>query len=238
MKEEGLQDPWKCETNDCSNISSFPENSARLINSQEEHFSLSILSALRWTAVLPDQTGFLFFCGWKKKGRKWNGLLFHSFILLLSFSCFCTLSFFLGGRRFITMVENNNKTRTQKTEDDLSPPSAPLSPFFLLHSCSLVERMRGKRWGGRRRWRKQTETSLSGNRLLDANRVKVGQTTWRPKWKMSQHLGDCYVKKETRIHQSNSSSSPRGSLFCVLLFDMNHVRTRSKGRGVGPIITH
>lgn len=36
MKAGTLEDPWKCVMNDCSDIFSFPENSSRLINSQEE----------------------------------------------------------------------------------------------------------------------------------------------------------------------------------------------------------
>lgn len=122
----------------------------------------------------PNEAGlFLFVLGlffWKKKERKWNGLLFHSFILLLSFSCFCTFFFFfsfLGGGRFITMEEGNSKTQTQKVEDDLSPPSAPLSssffpppppPLFSL-SCAYVGREKDRE---RREMRK--EEGMKGNK--------------------------------------------------------------------------
>lgn len=127
----------------------------------------------------PNEAGLFCLFFWKKKERKWNGLLFHSFILLLSFSCFCTVFFsFLGGGRFITVEESNSKTQTQKVEDDLSPPSAPLSSSFLFPSSSLVplvlwkERKteRGGKWGRRRGWR---ETNRG--EVLFGNVVKWAQ---------------------------------------------------------------
>lgn len=68
-------------------FSSFPENSLRLINSQEEHFSLS---PSHHPSDRPPsrqiEAKFVLIFVEKGKERKWNGLLFHSFILLLSFS--------------------------------------------------------------------------------------------------------------------------------------------------------
>lgn len=96
MKEGRLEDPWKCVMNDCSNILCFPENSSRLINSWEEQraslrfLTLSIPSSLDRLLSARNSAPFFLLFLWIKKEREWNGLLFHFFILLLSFSCFYT----------------------------------------------------------------------------------------------------------------------------------------------------
>lgn len=119
----------------------------------------------------PNEAGlFLFVLGlffWKKKERKWNGLLFHSFILLLSFSCFCTFFFF-----FLFLEEGDSSRWRRATAKPklrrwrmiyLLPLLHFHPPFFplLLLPCSLSlvlmweERKteRGGKWGRRRGWR-------------------------------------------------------------------------------------
>lgn len=121
-----------------------------------------------WT----DQTGFLFFVVERKKAESEMAFSFIPLFYYFHFLVF-VLSFSLGGRRFITMVENNNKTQTQKVEDDLSPPSAPLSPFF---SSILVPWW--KEWEREKmRW----EEEMKGNKQKRASLEPVCcmQTEWR-----------------------------------------------------------
>lgn len=78
--------------NDCSNIFSFPENSSRLINSQEEHFSLHPLSPQMDRRPGPTRLTFCFL--WLKGKRqkvKWPSLsflYFITFIFLFLYSLF------------------------------------------------------------------------------------------------------------------------------------------------------
>lgn len=157
-KKEGRpEDPWKCVMNDCSNISSFPENSSRLINSQEGTL-LSLHPIIPQIDRRPARTRLCsFVCFFERRKRESE----TAFCFIPLFYYFHNFFSFLGGGRFITVEESNSKTQTQKVEDDLSPPSAPLSSSFLFPSSSLVplvlwkERKteRGGKWGRRRGWR-------------------------------------------------------------------------------------
>lgn len=101
----------------------------------------------------------------KVKRPSLSFLYFITFIFLFLYVFF--FFSFLGGGRFITMEEGNSKTQTQKVEDDLSPPSAPLSssffpppppPLFFL-SCAYVGREKDRE---RREMRK--EEGMKGNK--------------------------------------------------------------------------
>lgn len=236
MKEEGLEDPWKCEMNDCSNISSFPENSSWLINSQEEHFSLSILSALRWTAVLP-RLAFCFL--WLKEKRqkvKWPSLsflYFITFIFLFSYSLF-----FLEGGDSSRWWRTTTKPELRRWRMIYL---LPLLHFLLFFSSILVpwwKEWDREKMSGRRRWRETNRTEPLWKPSAVCKQSEGGTDDLTSKVKNISLFRGLLCKEGDVTYQSNSSSSPRGSLFCVLLFDMNHVRTRSKGRGWGPIISH
>lgn len=149
MKEGRLEDPWKCVMNDCSNILCFPENSSRLINSWEEQraslrfLTLSIPSSLDRLLSARNSAPFFLLFLWIKKERE-SEMAFCFIFLFYYFHFLVFICFFLGGRRFITTEESNNKTQTQKVEDDLSLPSAPLSSSLSLSRGSVEKRKRRK----------------------------------------------------------------------------------------------
>lgn len=124
-------------------FSSFPENSLRLINSQEEHFSLSLSPSHHPSDRPPScqiEAKFVLIFVEKEKERKWNGLVFHSFILLLSFSFFVC---FFSRRRAIHHDggEQQQKPKLRRGRMIyLFPLLHFLPPFFtssLLFSLSL-----------------------------------------------------------------------------------------------------
>lgn len=91
------------------------------------------------------------------------------------------------------MEEGNSKTQTQKVEDDLSPPSAPLSSSFFPPSSSLVlsllclcgkrERLReeeneeGGGDEGKQTGEKCCKMSSNVNMTLCAKKEAMGNTT-------------------------------------------------------------
>lgn len=121
----------------------------------------------------PNEAGLFFLGGglffWKKKERKWNGLLFHSFILLLSFSCFCTFFF-----SFLFLEEDDSSRWRRATAKPklrrwrmiyllpllhFHPPFFPPPPPLFFLSCAYVGRE--KDWE-RRKMRK--EEGMKGNK--------------------------------------------------------------------------
>lgn len=98
---------------------------------------------------------------------------------------------------------------------------------------------RGKRWGGRRRWRETNRNQPlwkpSGKSAALCKQSGGGTDGLTSKVKNVSTLRGLFCKEGDERHQSNSSSSPCGSLFCVLLFDMNRVRT--KGTSNNPLNT-
>lgn len=143
MKEKRLKDPWRCVMNNCSNIFSFPENSSRLINCQEEQKTslCSLTLSPSYHPPVPAQRGLFLFLDQEKRSPSISFFLFYHFHFRLDREEQQQNINSEGGGWFIASLSLSLSV------------SAPLSSSVFLSLCQVFRKIKktpqgGKEWGG------------------------------------------------------------------------------------------